>query len=48
VPSVENAKTDTFTYTFSQLALDKLFIIMAELAYAGDTESLSLTPDMPL
>jgi len=32
-------KTDTFTYTCSQLALDKLFIIMAVLADAGDTEA---------
>ena len=29
-------KTDTFTYTFPQLFLDKLFITMAELADAAD------------
>jgi hypothetical protein len=29
-------KTDTFTYTFSQLLRGKLFVIMAELAYAAD------------
>jgi len=32
-------KTDTFTYTFSQLCLYKLFIIMAKLANARDSKS---------
>jgi hypothetical protein len=32
-------ETDTFTSTFSQRFLDKLFIIMAELADAADMQS---------
>ena len=36
-------KTDTFTYTFSQLFVDELFIIMAKLADAADLKRLCQT-----
>jgi|ERR1035438_3008048 hypothetical protein len=39
VPSVEHLQSDTFTYTVSQLLLDKLFIIMAKRADAADLKS---------
>ena len=35
-------ETDTFTYTFSQLFLDKLFIIMGKLADAADLKGGSV------